>query len=285
MEILVCVKQVPDDSVEISLDPKTGAPALDGVTPVVNAFDTYALEMAVRLKEAAGGEVTVLSIGDESVKNSLKNCLAVGADYAYLAANDAYQSADPEIIAKELKAAKEAIEEKTGKKFDIVFCGKETTDFASGQVGTILAKELSAPVTADVVDITAGEGKVTVKQETEEGYCMIESGLPCVVAVNKPEYDPRYPTIKSKMAARKKPIEELAAEEAGAAQVEVLRVYAPTEESRRCEDQGRRSGGGGKSGARHDERSKSNLMNAGSAEPALARTKRECQPELSMEGN
>ena len=177
MEILVCVKQVPDDSVEISLDPKTGAPALDGVTPVVNAFDTYALEMAVRLKEAAGGEVTVLSIGDESVKNSLKNCLAVGADYAYLAANDAYQSADPEIIAKELKAAKEAIEERTGKKFDIVFCGKETTDFASGQVGTILAKELSAPVTADAVDITAGEGKVTVKQETEEGYCMIESGL------------------------------------------------------------------------------------------------------------
>ena len=108
-----------------------------------------------------------------------------------------------------------------------MFCGKETTDFASGQVGTILAKELSAPVTADVVDITAGEGKVTVKQETEEGYCMIESGLPCVVAVNKPEYDPRYPTIKSKMAARKKPIEELAAEEAGAAQVEVLKVYAP----------------------------------------------------------
>ena len=229
MEILVCVKQVPDDSVEISLDPKTGAPPLlSGLpSPVVNAFDTYALEMAVRLKEAAGGEVTVLSIGDESVKNSLKNCLAVGADYAYLAANDAYQSADPEIIAKELKAAKEAIEEKTGKKFDIVFCGKETTDFASGQVGTILAKELSAPVTADVVDITAGEGKVTVKQETEEGYCMIESGLPCVVAVNKPEYDPRYPTIKSKMAARKKPIEELAAEEAGSAQVEVLRVYAP----------------------------------------------------------
>ena len=61
MEILVCVKQVPDDSVEIALDPKTGAPALDGVTPVVNAFDTYALEMAVRLKETAGGEVTELS--------------------------------------------------------------------------------------------------------------------------------------------------------------------------------------------------------------------------------
>ena len=227
MEILVCVKQVPDDSVEIALDPKTGSPALDGVTPVVNAFDTYALEMAVRLKETAGGEVTVLSIGDESVKNSLKNCLAVGADYAYLAADDAYQSEDPEIIARNLKAAKEAVEEKTGKKFDIVFCGKETTDFASGQVGTILAKELSVSVTADVVDITAGEGSVTAKQETEEGYRLIESELPWVVTVNKPEYDPRYPTIKSKMAARKKPIEELAAAEAGKAQVEVLKVYAP----------------------------------------------------------
>ena len=227
MEILVCVKQVPDDSVEIALDPKTGAPALDGVTPVVNAFDTYALEMAVRLKEAVGGEVTVLSIGDESVKNSLKNCLAVGADYAYLAADDAYQNADPEVIAKELQAAKEEIEEKTGKKFDIVFCGKETTDFASGQVGTILAKELDVPVTADIVDITAGEGKVTAKQETEEGYRMIESVLPCVVTVNKPEYDPRYPTIKSKMAARKKPIEELAAAEKAEAQVTVLKVYEP----------------------------------------------------------
>ena len=256
MEILVCVKQVPDDSVEISLDPKTGAPALDGVTPVVNAFDTYALEMAVRLKEAAGGEVTVLSIGDESVKNSLKNCLAVGADYAYLAANDAYQSADPEIIAKELKAAKEAIEEKTGKKFDIVFCGKETTDFASGQVGTILAKELSAPVTADVVDITAGEGKVTVKQETEEGYCMIESGLPCVVAEKETDRGARR--RRGRSCTGRGP--------------QGLRTG---KESRRCEDQGRRSGGGGKPGARHDERSKSNLMNAGSAEPALARAKRE----------
>ena len=78
-----------------------------------------------------------------------------------------------------------------------------------------------------IVDITAGEGKVTAKQETEEGYRMIESVLPCVVTVNKPEYDPRYPTIKSKMAARKKPIEELAAAEKAEAQVTVLKVYEP----------------------------------------------------------
>ena len=84
MEILVCIKQVPDDSVEISLNSSTGKPNFDGVTPIVNAFDTYALEMAARLKEKVDGEITVVSIGDESVKNSLKNCLAVGADKAYI---------------------------------------------------------------------------------------------------------------------------------------------------------------------------------------------------------
>ena len=227
MEILVCIKQVPDDSVEISLDSNTGAPALDGVTPVVNAFDTYALEMAVQLKEAVGGEVTVLSIGDESVKNSLKNCLAVGADYAYLAADNDYASVSPQNTAKKLKAAKEEIEAKTGKSFDIVFCGKESTDYASGQVGIMLAAEMDAPVTADVVDIQAGDGKVVLKQETEEGYRMIEAPLPCVAAVNKPKYDPRYPTIKSKMAARKKPIEELISKPQEDPQISIIKVYEP----------------------------------------------------------
>ena len=107
MEILVCIKQVPDDSVEISLDEATGKPALDGVTPVVNAFDTYAEEMAVRLKEAvAESEVTVVSIGDDSVKNSLKNCLAVGADHAYLVKYDEAEKLDGAAVAKVLAKAK-----------------------------------------------------------------------------------------------------------------------------------------------------------------------------------
>ena len=81
MEILVCVKQVPDDSVEVHLTAE-GKPDLANITPVVNAFDTYALEMAARLKEAGEGEITVLCIGGEEARNSLKNCLAVGADHA-----------------------------------------------------------------------------------------------------------------------------------------------------------------------------------------------------------
>ncbi len=227
MEILVCIKQVPDDSVEIALNSEGTAPDLEGVTPVVNAFDTYALEMAVRLKEATEGEVTVLSVGDDSVKNSLKNCLAVGADHAYLVEDDKYQSKDPQAIASILKTAKKTIEEKNGKDFDLIFCGKETTDFAAGQVGIILASNLGIPVVADVVDIQTEDEKFTMKQETEEGYRMIESPLPCLVTVNKPEYEPRYPTIKSKMAARKKPIEAIELEESASVQTTLLKLYEP----------------------------------------------------------
>ena len=88
MELLVCIKQVPDDSVEIHLNAE-GTPDLANVTPVVNAFDTYALEMAARLKESSEGEVTVVCVGEDSAKNSLKNCLAVGADHAFLVSDEA----------------------------------------------------------------------------------------------------------------------------------------------------------------------------------------------------
>lgn len=109
MNILVCIKEVPDDSVAVSvLDDRA---AIDSITPVVNAFDTYSLEMAVRLKEAVEGQVTVLSIGDEDVKNSLKNCLAVGADKAYLVKRDDYRNLDAKMITEILMGAKEKLEE------------------------------------------------------------------------------------------------------------------------------------------------------------------------------
>lgn len=121
MEMLVCIKQVPDDSVEISLDPAAKEPALEGITPVVNAFDTYALEMAARLKETLGGEITVVSIGNEGVKNSLKNCLAVGADGAYLVKHENAESLDPLSITRILRKAAHDIEENLGKKNLILF--------------------------------------------------------------------------------------------------------------------------------------------------------------------
>lgn len=206
MEILVCIKQVPDDSVEVRMNPTTNTPDLEKITPVVNAFDTYALEMATQLKEAVGGTITVVSIGTDKAKDAIKNCLAVGASNGFVVKDvvtDTISTADA------LAKAVAKIEEAQGVKFDVIFCGKETTDCASGQVGAMLAENLGMPVVTNLIDIETIDGGISAKQETEEGYNVIEAATPCVVTVTKPAYDPRYPTIKSKMAARKIPIGEL----------------------------------------------------------------------------
>ena len=187
MEILVCIKQVADDSVEIFMNESTGRPALEGVEKVVNAFDTYALEMAARLKEAKGDTtISVLSLGGEDVTNSLKNCLAVGADEAFCVKDGNYQEKDAVIVAQALTKAIQEIEAKRGKKFDIIFCGKETTDFATGQIGIMLADELNYGVVTNLVDIDTETGKVIAKKETETGYEKVELASPCVVTVKKP---------------------------------------------------------------------------------------------------
>ena len=228
MEILVCIKQVADDSVEIFMNESTGKPALEGVEKVVNAFDTYALEMAVRLKEAKGDTtVTTLSLGGEDAKNSLKNCLAVGADEAFYIKDENYQEKDAVIITQALSNGIKKIEEQRGKKFDIIFCGKETTDFATGQVGIMLADELNYGVVTNLVDIDIETGKVIAKKETETGYEKVELASPCVVTVNKPNYEPRYPTIKSKMAARKKEITEISVEVANESPVKEVQLFSP----------------------------------------------------------
>lgn len=236
MNILVCIKQVPDDSVEIHLNAE-GTPDLSNVTPVVNAFDTYALEMAARLKEASEGEITVVCIGDSSAKNSLKNCLAVGADHAFLVQDDAFEGSDAKGIASILNCTAKKLEADSGKKFDLIFCGKEATDAALGQAGITLAEEMNVGVITNIIEIALDGGKVTAKQETEEGYRTVETSAPCVVTVTKPEYDPRYPTIKNKMAARKKPIgdismadlADLADENVGMdhAKVKMVKLYEP----------------------------------------------------------
>lgn len=233
MEILVCIKQVPDDSVEIKINADTNKPAIDGITPVVNAFDTYALEMATRFKEANGGEITVLCIGPDEAKNGLKNCLAVGANKAFLVSDKELPELGTLSTSYVIEKAMKKIEEVNGKKFDIVFCGKETTDCTSGQVGAELSELLNVGLITNIIEIDEIPSGIKTKQETEEGYNVIETAIPCVVTVTKPNYDPRYPTIKNKMAARKTPITELSTSELGLDDekvknyVKVVKEYEP----------------------------------------------------------
>ena len=206
MNILVCIKEVPDDSVAVSV--KDGKADISGITPVVNAFDTYSLEMAVRLKEKEEGQVVVASIGNEDVKNSLKNCLAVGADKAYLIKYDDYRNLDTKGISEILKEAIKKLEEECGA-FDVICFGKETTDAEASQVGVYFANKSDLGLVTSVIEINKEGEKLISKQEIDGGYRQVETKMPCVLTISKPDYEPRYPTIKSKMAARRQKIENI----------------------------------------------------------------------------
>lgn len=215
MEILVCVKQVPDDYVEVHLDCSTGTPAVSGIEKVNNAFDTYALELAVRYCEANGGTVTVASIGSEDCQSNLKNLLAVGATQALLFSDAALEGADESATASYLSQMVAKCQAEHGSPFDLILCGKESTDEISSQVGAMLAEKMGLPFVSSVIEVNPCDDGLQAKQETEDGYALYQVSTPAVFTIAKPNYDPRYPTIKNKMAARKAKIPTFSAADAG----------------------------------------------------------------------
>lgn len=225
MNILVFIKEVPDDSVAVSVQGDRAA--ISDITPVVNAFDTYSLEMAVRLKEAnEESQVVVVSIGNEEVKNSLKNCLAVGADKAYLVKNDDYRKLDAKAITEILMGAKEKLEAELGA-FDVICFGKETTDAEASQVGVYFANKSNLGVVTSVIAMEKDGDKLVTKQEIDGGYRLVETILPSVVTIAKPDYEPRYPTIKSKMAARRQKIDDFEVEATSSPILEEVKDFEP----------------------------------------------------------
>ena len=205
MNICVCMKQVPDTN-EIRVDPETHTLIRKGVPSIVNPFDTYAQEVGVRLKEQMGGKLIVISMGPEQAKEAIKSCLAVGADDGYLISSRNFGGSDTLATSYILSEAIKAIEEKEGLKFDLILCGKQATDGDTAQVGPEIAEHLNLPQITYALDILENDGEVQVKREHDSGYDMISVKLPAVITVVKLPYEPRYPTIKSKMAAKKKEI-------------------------------------------------------------------------------
>ena len=205
MNICVCMKQVPDTN-EIKVDPVTHTLIRKGVPSIVNPFDTYAQEVGVRLKEASSGKLIVVSMGPEQAKEAIKSCLAVGADGGYLISSRNFGGSDTLATSYILSEAIKAIEEKEGLKFDLILCGKQATDGDTAQVGPEIAEHLGLPQITYALDKMKKDGEIQVKREYDAGYDMISTSLPAVVTVVKLPYEPRYPTIKSKMAAKKKEI-------------------------------------------------------------------------------
>ena len=212
LRILVCVKQVPDTA-EIKIDPVTNTLIRAGVPSIVNPFDACALEVAARIKDAnPGTEITLLSMGPDQAKDALRECLAVGGDKAYLCSDRKFGGSDTLATSYILASAIQSIEEKEGK-FDLILAGKQAIDGDTGQVGPEIAAHMGLAQVTYAAEVTVEGDDIIVKRESDKGYDMISVQKPAIVTVVKTEFDPRYPTIKSKMAAMRKEITVITSED------------------------------------------------------------------------
>lgn len=210
MNILVCVKQVPDTT-EIKINPETNTLIRDGVPSIVNTFDAFALEAAARIKDRdPDSKIVVVSMGPEQAKNALKECLAIAADKAYLVSDRMFGGSDTLATSYILSNAVGRLEELEGK-FDAIFCGKQAIDGDTAQVGPELAEHLGLPQVTYALEAEVDGDSLKVLKEGQDGNMLIGVQTPCVVTFTKPSFDPRYPTIKRKMAANKAQIPTLTA--------------------------------------------------------------------------
>ncbi len=202
MNIAVCVSHVPDTATKVKIGDDNKTINQAGVTYIINPYDEYAVEEALKWKEKAGGDskVTVISVGSDNSKETIRKALAMGVDEGILLKED--NPRDSMGIAKALS------EEMKSRKFDVVFCGKQSVDYDAGAVPQILAEYLGFSCATVVVDLKLDGNKVTAEREVEGGREVVELELPAVIGAQKGLNEPRYASLKGIMSAKKKTIEE-----------------------------------------------------------------------------
>lgn len=211
MNIIVCVKQVPGTN-EVKMNKETNTIIREGVEAIINPFDSYALEEGLRIKEKTDGKVTVLSMGIPAVAELLKETIALGADDTVLLSDRAFAGADTLATAYALSMG---IKKIGG--YDIIICGKQATDGDTAQVGPSLAEKLGVPHTTYVRKIEElREGYIRCQRMTDDGYEVIEMSLPAVITVVKEINEPRLPSIKGMMRAKKAAVNIWSAKDIGA---------------------------------------------------------------------
>lgn len=208
MKIIVCLKRVPDTESRIRVAGDGASIDAAGVKYIISPYDEYALETALRLKEAGGGgEVVAVSVGEPSAGEQLRSALAMGADRAILLRGTTSQ--DGLVTAKALAAA---LGEEDA---DLVLLGAKAADDDQQQVGPMLAELLDRPCVTVVAHVDIEDGALVAHREIEGGVEIVEAPLPAVLTITKGEHEPRYPSLKGIMAAKKKPLEEKDAQIAG----------------------------------------------------------------------
>ncbi len=210
MKIAVCVKQVPDATVHKRIDPATKRLDRSGEA-ALNPTDLNAVEEALRIKEAQGGEVVLISFGPERAIDSLRKALAMGADRAVLVSDEGAAGSDLLGTARALAGALER------ESADLVLFGQSSGDGDGAVLGAAVADKLQRPVVSQVAALTIEPGSVTGKRQTEHGYDVISAPLPALVAVSDAINEPRYPSLKGIMGAKTKPQETLSLQDVGVA--------------------------------------------------------------------
>jgi electron transfer flavoprotein beta subunit len=213
MNIVVCVKQVPDTWSEKKL--AAGDNTLDraATDPVMNEMDEYAVEEALKIVEASGGEVTVLCMGPDAATETVRKALSMGADKAIHVLDDGLHGSDAVATSLVLAKALGTLADSGG--FDLVILGSESSDARMSVIPAMLAERLGLPQLTFAKEITVDGTSVAIKRMTDDGYQAIEATLPAVISVVEKINEPRYPSFKGIMAAKKKPVATLSLSDLG----------------------------------------------------------------------
>jgi electron transfer flavoprotein beta subunit len=237
MNIIVLVKQVPDTS-EVKINRETNTLIRDGVPSIINPFDMYALEEALRLREQHGGKVTAVTMGPPQAADALKEAVAMGVDDVVLFSDRAFAGADTWATSYTLAQGIKKIGS-----YDLVIAGKQAIDGDTAQVGPETADMLGIPFIAYIKKITAiADGKMTVERMMDDGYDVVESSLPALITVVKEINQPRLPSLKGKMKAKNLKVTTLTAKDIGADEsmiglkgspTKVVRIFPPAPRGQR----------------------------------------------------
>ena len=203
MNIIVCIKQVPDTA-EIRINPETNTLMREGVPSIINPFDLHAIEAAIRIREETGGKVTALTMGPPQAETALREAVSMGVDEVVLLSDRAFAGSDTWATSYTLAKAIN----KLGA--DVVFCGKQAIDGDTAQVGPETAEFLDIPHISYIRKIEeVSDSSIRVQRMMDEGYDIVESSLPVLLTVVKELNQPRMPSLRGKMAAKKAEIKKM----------------------------------------------------------------------------
>jgi len=240
--MIVCVKQIadpeaPPGSFRVDEATKSVIPA-SGVSQVVSPFDEQAVEAALRIKDAHGGKITVLSLGKDFVMDVIRKPMAMGADELILLQDPAFERADSRSTAYALAMAIKKVGE-----YDLIFCGRQAADWDAGQVGSGIAEFLGIPSVTVAKKVDMVDSKLKVERVVADGSEVIEVSPPVLITVSNELGEPRYPKLKGIMAAARKEVPTWTAQDIGAdtsqlgaagARAKLLKLFVPVKEGK-CE--------------------------------------------------